>query len=80
MRFPKMCYVRRVKLRSACGYAQSDQSLCKSLEYYMNVKLFGVSNLKRMIHSYESHLLKCHIVGGSIIIYPKVVSFPSFIH
>ena len=26
-------------LRSACAYAQSDQSLCKSLEYYMSVKL-----------------------------------------
>ena len=26
-------------LRSACAYAQSDQSLCKSLEYSMSVKL-----------------------------------------
>ena len=26
-------------LRSACAYAQSDQSLCKSLEYSMTVKL-----------------------------------------
>ena len=26
-------------LRSACAYAQSDQSLCLSLEYSMNVKL-----------------------------------------
>ena len=26
-------------LRSACAYAQSDQSLCKSLEYSMIVKL-----------------------------------------
>ena len=26
-------------LRSACAYAQSDQSLCKSLEYYMIVRL-----------------------------------------
>ena len=26
-------------LRSACTYAQSDQSLCLSLEYYMSVKL-----------------------------------------
>ena len=26
-------------LRSACAYAQSDQSLCSSLEYYMSVKL-----------------------------------------
>ena len=26
-------------LRSACAYAQSDQSLCSSLEYSMSVKL-----------------------------------------
>ena len=26
-------------LRSACAYAQSDQSLCLSLEYFMNTKL-----------------------------------------
>ena len=25
--------------RSACAYAQSDQSLCQSLEYFMNIKL-----------------------------------------
>ena len=41
------------RLRPACAYAQSDQSLCKSLECSMNVQLlaeqtaFGVSNLKR---------------------------------
>ena len=27
------------KLRSACAYAQSDQSLCSSLEYFKSVKL-----------------------------------------
>ena len=32
-----MCDQQR--LRSACAYAQSDQSLCSSLDYYMNVKL-----------------------------------------
>ena len=26
-------------LRSACAYVQSDQSLCKPLEYYMTVTL-----------------------------------------
>ena len=31
MRFPTMWYVR--------SYAQSDQSLCKSLGYYMNAQL-----------------------------------------
>ena len=33
-------------LRSACAYAQSDQSLCWSLEYSMTVKLLGASKLK----------------------------------
>ena len=37
-------------LRSACAYAQSDQSLCLSLEYSMNVKLLTVSNVKRRLH------------------------------
>ena len=32
-----MCDQQR--LRSACAYAQSDQSLCSSLEYSMSVKL-----------------------------------------
>ena len=30
-------------LRSACAYAQSDQSLCFSLEYSMTVKLLTLS-------------------------------------
>ena len=33
-------------LRSACTYAQSDQSLCKSLEYYMIVKLLTEHHLE----------------------------------
>ena len=32
-----MCYQQM--LRSACAYAQSDQSLCRSLEYSVTVKL-----------------------------------------
>ena len=39
MRFPTMWYCDQQSLRSACPYAQSDQSLCKSLEYNMTVKL-----------------------------------------
>ena len=39
MRFPTIWYVRPAKLRSACAFAQSDQSLCYSLEYSMGVKL-----------------------------------------
>ena len=42
-------------LRSACAYAQSDQSLCLSLGYSVSVKAtdwtpFGVCTLKRMLH------------------------------
>ena len=36
-------------LRSACAYVQSDQSLCKSLEYPMSVKLLTDSKLKRRL-------------------------------
>ena len=39
MRFPAMWFVRPARLRPACAYAQSDQSLCLSLEYFMRVKL-----------------------------------------
>ena len=38
------------RLRSACAYAQSDQSLCSSLEYFMSVKLLTGSKLKRRLH------------------------------
>ena len=39
MRFSQCGVCDQQKLRPACAFAQSDQSLCKSLEYYMNVKL-----------------------------------------
>ena len=39
-----MCDQQR--LRSACAYAQSDQSLSKSLEYSMTAKLLTVKNLE----------------------------------
>ena len=37
-------------LRSACAYAQSDQSLCWSLDYSMNIKLLTEHQLKRRLH------------------------------
>ena len=43
----------RQSLRSACAYAQSDQSLCQSLEYSMIVKLLT-----------EHHLEFLSITGG----------------
>ena len=39
-----MCDQQR--LRSACAYAQSDQSLCLSLEYSMTVKLLTEHHLE----------------------------------
>ena len=56
-------------LRSACAYAQSDQSLCKSLEYSMTVKLPTEHHLEFLSLKGgctgldESTLVKCHIVG-----------------
>ena len=46
MRFPTMWYVQPASLRSACAYAQSDQSLCSSLEYSMTVKLLTENHLE----------------------------------
>ena len=46
MRFPTMWYVDQQSLRSACAYAQSDQSPCLSLEYSMNVKLLTEHHLE----------------------------------
>ena len=39
-----MCDQQR--LRSACAYAQSDQSLCYSLEYFILVKLLTEHHLE----------------------------------
>ena len=39
MRFQQCGMCDQHSLRSACTYAQSDQSLCQSLEYSMSVKL-----------------------------------------
>ena len=71
MGFPTMWYCDQQRLRSECAYAQSDQSLCSSLEYSMSVKLLTehlleVLSLKRgCTGSSESRLVKlleisCH--------------------
>ena len=57
-------------LRSACAYAQSDQSLCLSLEYSMIVKLLTEHHLEFLslkgdcTGSLSLHMSKCHIVGN----------------
>ena len=57
MKFPTMWYVRPAN-------AQSDQSLCQSLEYYMTVKLLTEHHLEAVQVCLSVHLSKCHIVGN----------------
>ena len=45
MGFPQCGMCDKQSLRSACAYAQSDQSLCLSLEYPMSVKLLTEHHL-----------------------------------
>ena len=56
-----MCDSQR--LRPACAYAQSDQSLCLSLEYCMTVKLMTENRLEflsltlvKLPHCWKSHV------------------------
>ena len=70
MRFPTCGMSDQQSLRSACTYAQSDQSLCKSLAYSMTLKLLNVHDLE-FLHltgatqaHLRLHLSKCHIVGN----------------
>ena len=46
MGFPTMWYVRPAKPQTNCTYAQSDQSLCMSLECSMSVKLLSEQHLE----------------------------------
>ena len=48
MRFPNnvVSHSNQQSLRSACAYAQSDSSLCLSLEYSMSVKLLTEHHLE----------------------------------
>ena len=58
------------RLRPACAYAQTDQSLCLSLEMSMTVKLLTEQNLELLSLTgaeqtrLSLHLSKCHIVGN----------------
>ena len=68
-----MCDQQR--LRPACAYAQSDQGLCLSLEYYMNIKLLNEHNLEfsslkegytgssESIHVKMPHCWKLHVAA-----------------
>ena len=60
------------KLRPACVYAQTDQSLCWSLEYFMTVKLLTEHHLEFLSFKEKEaaqarlslHLSKYDIVGN----------------
>ena len=66
-------------LRSACAYAQSDQSLCKSLEYSIIVKLLTEHHLEFLSFCQNVKLLEisCH---GSCIIIELTVWQENFAH
>ena len=51
--FQQCCMCDQQRLRPACAYAQSDQSLCWSPEYSMNIKLLT-----------EHHLEFLTLIGG----------------
>ena len=62
-------------LRSACAYAQSNQSLYKSLEYSLTVKLLNDHHLESLSLNGQKeaaqtnlslHLSKCHVVGNTM--------------
>ena len=67
-------------LRSDCAYAQSDQSLCLSLEYSMTVKLLTEHHLEFLhlkgdciglsesIHDKIPHCWKSHVTAHIILI------------
>ena len=66
-------------LSSACAYAQSDQSLCLSLEYLMTAKVLTEHHLEFLSltggcsASLSLHMSKYHIVGNHMarLIYNK---------
>ena len=83
-----MCNQR--SLRSACAFAQSDQSLCLSLDYSMSVKLLTEHHLEFLILKksvqprLSLHLSKYHIFGNHmsrlnyVVQYFSCVSSPFF--
>ena len=68
-------------LRSACAYAQSDQSLCLSFEYSMIVKLLtehylvflslkgGCTGVSESTHVKMPHCWKSHALARLIVIW-----------
>ena len=71
-------------LRSDCAYAQSDQSLCKSLEYSLTVNLLTEHHLEFIsLKGGCTGRSKCHIVGNhmsQLICVDRVMSLLSQLH
>ena len=78
------------RLRSACTYAQSDQSLCKSLEYSMNIKLLtehyleflslkgGCTGSSESTHVKIPHCWKSHVAAHIIENVCKIAQVSNF--
>ena len=82
MRFPTMWYMQSAKAQISLRIRESDQSLCKSLEYSMSVELliehyFEFLSLKEAAQARLSlHLSKCHIVRNHLSLWClSVVNF-----
>ena len=65
MRFPTCGMCDQQRLRAACAYAQSDQSLCSSRAYSMSVKL-------QTEHHLEFQSLKVGCIGSYEYIHVKI--------
>ena len=72
MRFPTMWYVKQAKAQTSLRV--SDQSLCKSLEYFMTVKLLTEQHLEFLSLKRSLFMSNCHIVGNhmSLLMYQTV--------
>ena len=92
IRFPTMWYVRPAKPQISLRKAQSEQSLCKSLEYSMVVKLLSEHHLEFLslkvgcTGSSESTHVKMPIVGNHMSrlnygdLYPWCLFITKYIH
>ena len=83
MRFSTMWYMRPAKAQTSRAYAQSDQRLCLSLEYDMNIKLLNEHSLEFLsfkegntgssesIHVKIPHCWKSHVAAHLSSFYKK---------
>ena len=79
MRFKQCGLCDQQSLRSACAYAQSDQSLCQSFDYSTTVKLLtechlellslkvGCTDTSEFTHVKMPHCWKSHVTAHSIL-------------